>query len=67
MNLSPSQNPDEVGVSIGVSFEPIASYERLIELREKSPDDFMLRTSEATRRTLHYYERAKAKYVQRAA
>jgi hypothetical protein len=39
------------------AFEPIDSYERLIVLRETSPDTFMLRTSEATRRTLEYYER----------
>jgi hypothetical protein len=38
-------------------FEPIEHYERLIVLRETSPDTFMLRTSEATRRALHYYER----------
>ncbi len=42
-------------------FEPIASYERLIKLRETSPDTFMLQTSEATRRTIHYYEAAKEK------
>jgi hypothetical protein len=38
-------------------FEPIEPYERLIKLREESPDAFMLRTSEATRRTLFHYER----------
>jgi hypothetical protein len=38
-------------------FEPIDHYERLIKLREESPDAFMLRTSEATRRTLFHYER----------
>jgi hypothetical protein len=38
-------------------FEPIHYYERLIKLREESPDAFMLRTSEATRRTLFHYER----------
>ncbi len=38
-------------------FEPIEHYERLIKLREESPDAFMLRTSEATRRTLFHYER----------
>jgi hypothetical protein len=37
--------------------EPIEHYERLIKLREESPDAFMLRTSEATRRTLFHYER----------
>ncbi len=41
----------------GGAFEPIDSYERLIKLREESPDAFMLRTSEATRRTLFHYER----------
>ncbi len=39
------------------TFEPIDHYERLIKLREESPDAFMLRTSEATRRTLFHYER----------
>jgi hypothetical protein len=39
------------------AFELIDSYERLIKLREESPDTFMLRTSEATRRTLFHYER----------
>jgi hypothetical protein len=42
------------------TFEPIEHYERLIKLREESPDAFMLQTSEATRRALHYYEEAKA-------
>jgi len=41
------------------TFEPIDHYERLIVLRETSPDTFMLRTSEATRRALEYYERQK--------
>jgi hypothetical protein len=40
-------------------FEPIDHYERLIKLRETSPDEFMLRTSKATRRALHYYEVAR--------
>jgi hypothetical protein len=39
------------------AFEPIDSYERLILLREREPDTFMLRTSEATRRALFHYER----------
>ncbi len=39
------------------TFEPIEHYERLIKLREESPDAFMLRTSEATRRALFHYER----------
>ncbi len=41
------------------AFEPIASYERLIKLREESPDQFLLRTSQATRAALGYYERQK--------
>lgn len=41
------------------AFEPIESYERLIELRRTSPDSFMLQTSEATRNALAYYERAR--------
>jgi hypothetical protein len=44
------------------AFELIDSYERLILLREREPDTFMLRTSEATRRTLFYYEEAKGKH-----
>jgi hypothetical protein len=47
------------------TFEPIDSYERLIVLRKREPDTFMLRTSEATRRALHYYEAAKAKHDRR--
>jgi hypothetical protein len=43
------------------TFEPIDHYERLIVLRETSPEAFMLRTSEATRRALEYYEAAKEK------
>jgi len=42
------------------TFEPIEHYERLIKLREESPDTFMLRTSEATRRALFFYEQQKA-------
>jgi hypothetical protein len=38
-------------------FEPIEHYERLIKLRAESPDQFLLRTSESTRRALGYYER----------
>jgi hypothetical protein len=44
------------------TFEPIEHYERLIKLRETSPDAYMLQTSEATRRALHYYEAAKGKH-----
>jgi hypothetical protein len=47
------------------TFEPIDSYERLIKLRAESPDKFLLQTSEATRRTIHYYEAAKAKHDRR--
>jgi hypothetical protein len=43
------------------TFEPIEHYERLIKLREESPDQFMLRTSEARRRALSYYETARQK------
>ena len=50
----------------GEGFEPIASYERLIALRDTSPDAFMLQTSEATRRALVYYERAKERAGGRA-
>jgi len=39
------------------AFAPIEHYERLIKLRAQSPDDYLLRTSEATRRALGYYER----------
>ncbi len=46
------------------TFERIEHYERLIKLRETSPDTFMLRTSEAARRALHYYERQKEKYAE---
>jgi hypothetical protein len=54
-----AQNFDEVGRTAAAPFEPIPSYERLIKLREASPDAFMLQTSEATRRALHHYERQK--------
>ena len=42
------------------AFEEISSYERLIILRRESPDDYLLRTSQATRAALGYYERQKA-------
>jgi hypothetical protein len=54
-----SENFDGVGGNTSPSFEPSPSYERLIKLREESPDAFLLRTSEATRRALHHYERQK--------
>ena len=38
-------------------FEPIEWAERLLELRERDPDLFMLRTTEATRNSLLYYKR----------
>lgn len=60
MSLPPSQNLDGVGRKEAAPFERIDHYERLIVLRETSPDAFMLRTSEAARRALAYYERAKA-------
>jgi hypothetical protein len=43
-------------------FAPIDYYERLIKLRAESPDDYLLRTSPATRAALVYYEAAKAKH-----
>jgi hypothetical protein len=43
------------------TFEPIEHYERLIRLRAADGEAFMLRTSEPTRRALHYYERQKEK------
>ncbi len=49
------------------AFEPIEHYERLIKLKSDDSDTFMLRTSEATRRALHYYETAKAKTESAAA
>ncbi len=52
-----AQNFDGVGRKEAIPFEPISSYERLIKLREQSPDAFMLQTSEATRRALQYYEK----------
>jgi hypothetical protein len=42
-------------------FQQLDHYERLIKLRETSPDAYMLRTSEATRRALFFYEQQKAK------
>jgi hypothetical protein len=56
-----SQTMQQNATTNAAPFEPIEHYERLIKLREESPDAFMLRTSEATRRALHYYEEAKAK------
>jgi hypothetical protein len=58
MSQTMSQNVTE---NKAAPFEPIDQYERLIKLRAESPDAFMLQTSEATRRALHYYEEAKAK------
>ncbi len=40
-------------------FQMLDHYERLIILRKTSPDAYMLRTSEATRRALFHYERQK--------
>jgi len=54
-----AQNFDGVGRTAAAPFEPIPSYERLIKLREESPDQFLLRTSQATRAALGYYERQK--------
>jgi hypothetical protein len=52
---------EQNGTENKASFQQLDHYERLIKLREESPDAFMLQTSEATRRALHYYEEAKAK------
>ncbi len=59
MSQTMSQNVTE---NEAAPFEPIDSYERLILLREESPEAFMLQTSEAARRALHYYEEAKGKH-----
>jgi hypothetical protein len=56
-----SQTLTDLTPKKSAGFEPIDHYERLIVLRKREPDTFMLRTSEATRRALHYYEEAKAK------
>ncbi len=55
-----SQTMQQNATTNVASFEPIDHYERLIKLREESPDDFLLRTSQATRAALGYYERQKA-------
>jgi hypothetical protein len=52
-----SQTMQQNATTNAAPFAPIDHYERLIKLREESPDAFMLRTSEATRRTLFHYER----------
>ncbi len=57
-----SQTLTDLTPKKNAGFEPIDHYERLINLREESPDAFMLQTSEATRRALHYYEEAKGKH-----
>jgi hypothetical protein len=54
-----SQTMQHNATTKAAPFAPIEHYERLIKLREESPDTFMLRTSEATRRALSYYERQK--------
>jgi hypothetical protein len=56
-----SQTTQHNATTKAAPFAPIEHYERLIKLREESPDTFMLRTSEATRRALHYYETARQK------
>ena len=50
----------EVTTEESDAFQMLDHYERLIILRETSPDAYMLRTSEATRRALFHYERQKA-------
>ena len=61
MSQTMQQNDTEKSVT-GHAFELIEHYERLIKLRETSPDAFMLQTSEATRRALFFYEQQKAKH-----
>ncbi len=56
-----SYEVEQNGTEKSAGFQQLDHYERLIKLREESPDAFMLRTSEATRRALHWYEQAKAK------
>ena len=51
----------EVTTEESDGFQMLDHYERLIILRETSPDAYMLRTSEATRRALSYYETARQK------
>jgi hypothetical protein len=60
MSRTMSQNVSE---NKAAPFQQLDHYERLIVLRKRDPDTFMLRTSEATRRALHYYEEAKAKMI----
>ncbi len=57
MSQTMSQNVTE---NKAAPFQQLDQYERLIKLREESPDTFMLRTSPATRAALVYYEKAKA-------
>ena len=62
-DLTPKKESDgNASPEKSAPFAPIEHYERLIKLREESPDQFMLQTSEATRRALHYYEEAKGKH-----
>jgi hypothetical protein len=58
--MSDAANLEVATEESGDTFE-IASYERLIILRRESPDDYLLRTSEATRRALFFYEQQKAR------
>ncbi len=57
-----SQTMQQNDTEKSAPFAPIDHYERLIKLRETSPAAFLLQTSEATRRALHYYEEAKGKH-----
>jgi hypothetical protein len=41
------------------TFEPLPHLERLLALRERDEHQFILQTSEATRASLEFYERAK--------
>jgi hypothetical protein len=60
--MSDTAQSDEVATDEGGGTFEIASYERLIKLLQDSPDNFMLRTSEATRRALVIYEQQKARH-----
>jgi len=60
-----SYEVEQNGTEKSAPFEPIDSYERLIVLRKREPDTFMLRTSEATRRALVIYEQQKARQTER--
>jgi hypothetical protein len=56
-----SQTMQQNATTKAAPFAPIDYYERLIKLRAESPDDYLLRTSPATRAALVYYEAARRK------